>query len=394
MHLLTICRSELVGEKLKEDFLPYGKQWIDDDDIKAVSEVLASDWLTTGPKVKEFEERLAETTGADFAVVLNSGTAALHAAYFAGGIKDGDEIITSPLTFAATANAALYLGAKPCFADVEYNMGNIDPLQAEKAITAKTKAIVPVDFAGHPAELEEIKRIALKNDLLVIEDAAHALGATCRGKKVGSISDMTTFSFHPLKHITTGEGGAVTTNNRTYYEKIIRFRSHGFSVDKKPDLWRREMLQLGYNYRLTDLQSALGISQLKKLGLFIARRRQIAKEYNERLSALTAYLELPAEKDSVVSAHHLYVIKVKQGQEERKKLFTYLHTKRIGTQVHYLPIYQHPYYQKLGYKKGLCPQAEKFYARAISLPLFARMTSSDVKRVCKELEAFFCGVNQ
>ena len=374
---------------MKEDFLPYGKQWIDDDDIKAVSEVLASDWLTTGPKVKEFEEKLAETTGAKFVVVLSSGTAALHAAYSAAGIKDGDEIITSPLTFAATANAALYLKAKPCFADVEYQTGNIDPLQVEKTITEKTKAIAPVDFAGHPAELERIKGIARKNNLLVIEDAAHALGAACKGKKVGSVSDMTTFSFHPLKHITTGEGGAVTTNSRKYYEKLLSFRSHGFSVNKESDLWRREMLQLGYNYRLTDLQSALGISQLKKLDFFIAKRRQIASEYNERLAALSAYLELPSEKNSVVSSHHLYVIKVKRGEEEREKLFVYLHAKKIGVQVHYLPVYHHPYYQQLGYKKGLCPQAEKFYARAISLPLFAKMTLSDVKRVCRELETFF-----
>lgn len=375
------------------EFLPYGKQWIDEDDIKAVVNVLTSDWLTTGPKVKEFEDSLAEKVGAKYVVAMNSGTAALHAAYFAAGLQANDEIITSPMTFAATANAALYLGAKPKFVDVSYDTGNINPELVKENISDRTKVLAPVDFSGHPVELEKIIDIAKEKNLVVVEDAAHSLGATYKGKRVGSIADMTTFSFHPVKHITTGEGGAVATNNEEYYRKLLKFRTHGISredmIFESQGPWYHEMQTLGYNYRITDMQCALGISQLRKLDRFVERRRQIVKEYHSRLGHLSDYIELPKEIEGVESSWHLYVIKVKEGKEERKKLFEYLHRDKIGVQVHYIPAYWHPYYQQLGYQKGLCPAAEEFYSKVISLPIYPKLTLDDVKRVCASLEKYF-----
>ena len=374
------------------EYIPYARQWLDEDDVRAVTEVLVSDWLTTGPKVKEFEEKLARRVGARYAVVLNSGTAALHAAYFAAGVQRGDEIITSPLTFAATANAALYLGARPVFVDIEYDTGNLDPLLIEKAVSTKTRVIAPVDFTGRPAEMDVIMAAAKKHNLVVVEDAAHALGAVYKGKNIGSIADMTIFSFHPVKHITTGEGGAVATDDPVYYQELLKFRSHGITKEQGQlaELhgdWYYEMQTLGYNYRMTDIQCALGISQLDKLDRFVEKRRRIAGEYRERLAGLTEYLELPG--DNPDASWHLYVIKVKSGPAERKRLYDYLHTRRIGVQVHYLPVYWHPYYRELGYKKGLCPRAEEFYSKALSLPIFPKMTREDMDRVCEELYRFF-----
>lgn len=374
------------------EYIPYARQWLDEDDVRAVTEVLVSDWLTTGPKVKEFEEKLARRVGARYAVVLNSGTAALHAAYFAAGVQRGDEIITSPLTFAATANAALYLGARPVFVDIEYDTGNLDPLLIEEAVSTKTRVIAPVDFTGRLAEMDVIMAAAKKHNLVVVEDAAHALGAVYKGKNIGSIADMTIFSFHPVKHITTGEGGAVATDDPVYYQELLKFRSHGITKEQGQlaELhgdWYYEMQTLGYNYRMTDIQCALGISQLDKLDRFVEKRRRIAGEYRERLAGLTEYLELPG--DNPDASWHLYVIKVKSGPAERKRLYDYLHTRRIGVQVHYLPVYWHPYYRELGYEKGLCPRAEEFYSKALSLPIFPKMTREDMDRVCEELYRFF-----
>lgn len=373
----------------KTNFLPYGKQYIDRDDIQAVLDVLNSDWLTTGPKVEEFEKTLAQRAGAKYAVVLNSGTAALHAAYFAAGVGPGDEVITSPITFAATANAALFLGARPVFADVRRDTVNINPAEVERHITTRTRVLAPVDFAGHPADLNAMMDIARRHDLVVVEDAAHALGAACHGRPVGSLADLTIFSFHPVKHITTGEGGAVVTNNKAYYEKMLAFRSHGMVREREKlcdwhGPWYHEMHYLGCNYRLTDIQCALGISQLKKLDLFLEKRQTLVDFYNRELSGLEN-IELPVTLPGVSPAWHLYVIRLKGDYPRRRELFEALHRAGIGVQVHYLPVYWHPYYQKLGYPKGLCPVAEDCYWRALSLPLFPALKLDDANRVVMEL---------
>ncbi|OPY58792.1 MAG: UDP-4-amino-4,6-dideoxy-N-acetyl-beta-L-altrosamine transaminase [Pelotomaculum sp. PtaU1.Bin035] len=371
-------------------FLPYGKQTLGEDDIQAVLEVLRSDWLTTGPKVKEFEESLAQRTGARYAVVLNSGTAALHAAYFAAGVEPGDEVITSPITFAATANTALFLEAKPVFADVRRDTVNIDPEELERHITPRTKVLAPVDFAGHPADLNDVMDIARRNNLVVVEDAAHSLGATYHGRSIGSLADLTTFSFHPVKHITTGEGGAVVTNNKDYYEKLLAFRSHGIIREKEKLIeyhgsWYHEMHYLGYNYRITDIQCALGISQLKKLDSFLEKRQALVDFYNRELSGLEK-IELPVTLGGASPAWHLYVIRLKGDRPQRRELYEALHQAGIGVQVHYLPVYWHPHYQELGYKKGLCPIAEDYYWRALSLPLFPAMSKDDANRVVSEIK--------
>ena len=371
------------------NFLPYGKQSLDQDDVAAVLEVLQSDWLTTGPKVQEFETALAQRVEAGYAVVFNSGTAALHAAYFAAGVGVGDEVITSPITFAATANAALYLGAKPVFADVQQDTINIDPVALEQLITPRTKVLAPVDFAGHPANMEVIMDIAHSNNLVVVEDAAHALGATYHGRSIGSLADMTIFSFHPVKHITTGEGGAVVTNNEDYYEKLLAFRSHGIVRDEEKlteshGPWYYEMQYLGYNYRITDIQCALGISQLKKLDSFLEKRQAIVNFYNQQFVDLEK-IELPVLLAGISAAWHLYVIRLNGENPPRRKVFEELLKLGIGVQVHYLPVYWHPYYQKLGYTKGLCPVAEDYYWRAISLPIFPTMTWDDANRVVSEI---------
>lgn len=371
------------------DFLPYGKQTLDEEDIQGVLEVLRSDWLTTGPKVAEFEKNLADRAGAKYAVVMNSGTAALHAAYFAAGVGPGDEVVTSPVTFAATANAALYLGARPVFADVRQDTLNISPEGLEQHISPRTKVLAPVDFAGHPADLEPVLEFARKHSLVVVEDAAHALGAAYKGRPVGSLADLTIFSFHPVKHITTGEGGAVVTNNRDYYEKMLSFRSHGI-VREKDKLkeyhgpWYHEMQFLGYNYRITDIQCALGISQLKKLDSFLEKRQALVDFYNRELADLDM-IDTPVTLAGVVPAWHLYVIRLRGDNPPRKEVFEKLHQAGIGVQVHYLPVYWHPYYKELGYNKGLCPVAEDFYSRALSLPLFPALSLDDARRVVLEL---------
>lgn len=370
--------------------LPYGRQLIDEEDIQAVVDVLRSDWLTTGPKVDEFEKNLAEKVGSKYAVVFSSGTAALHAAYFVAGLNQGDEIITTPITFAATSNAALYLGAKPVFADIRQDTINIDPAKIEELIGPRTKVIAPVDFAGHPADMDEIMTIARKYNLVVVEDGAHSLGAQYKGRNIGSIAHMTTFSFHPVKHITTGEGGAVVTDSQNYYEKLLLFRSHGIEKDKLRlsdyrGLWSQEMQYLGYNYRLSDIQCALGISQLRKLDYFLSKRRELVEYYNNELHDLKDII-LPVQQSHIIPAWHLYVIRVKKAK--RSIIFDKLREKGIGTQVHYIPVYWHPYYRNLGYKKGLCPRAEEYYECALTLPLYVTMNRDDVITVSNVIKKY------
>ncbi len=379
-----------------EKFIPYGKQFIDDEDIKAVVDVLKSDYITQGDKVPEFEKKLADYCGAKFAVVFNSGTSALHGAYYVLGLER-DEFITTPMTFAATSNAGLYLGAKPVFVDIEPETGNIDVEKIEEKITPNTKLISVVHYAGHPVDMEKVKEIADRYNLKVVEDACHALGGKYKGEKIGSckLSDVAIFSFHPVKHITTGEGGAVLTNDRKVYEKLLMFRNHG--ITKEPDKfknqpdgsWYYEMQLLGYNYRMTDIQAALGISQLKKLDGFIKKRRQIANMYNEAFKD-NPYFDLPVEKDYAYHAYHLYPIRLKDKYKDKKKeIFNKLRKEGIGVQVHYIPVYWHPYYQQLGYEKGIFPKSEDFYKREISLPIYPAMKKEDIEFVIEKIWKVF-----
>jgi UDP-4-amino-4,6-dideoxy-N-acetyl-beta-L-altrosamine transaminase len=375
---------------IRDKFLPYGSQWIDETDIEAVVEVLKSDWLTTGPKIEEFETKLADYCGAQHAVAVANGTAALHAACFAAGISSGDEVITTPLTFAASANCVLYQGGEPVFADINPKTYNLDPDKIEEEITDDTKAIIPVDFTGQPCELDEIMELADQYNLTVIEDAAHALGAEYKGEKIGSIADMTTFSFHPVKQITSGEGGMILTDDEKLYQKLKQFRHHGITKDqfqlqsRNVGDWFYEQQELGYNYRLTDIQAALGIAQLEKLDYFIERRREIANLYNERFAILEE-VTIPYQLPYISSSWHLYILKLNLAQlsVERKEIFAALKKEKLGVNVHYIPVYYHPYYQELGYEHGLCPEAEILYERIITLPLFPRMSNQDVDDVIK-----------
>ncbi|TFE03937.1 UDP-4-amino-4,6-dideoxy-N-acetyl-beta-L-altrosamine transaminase [Jeotgalibacillus salarius] len=378
---------------MKHPFIPYGRQSIDEDDIEAVIEVLKSDYLTTGPTVEIFEKKVADYVEAKYAVAFSNGTAALHGACFAAGIGNGDEVITTPMTFVASANCVLYQGGKPIFADIDPETYNIDPHEVRKRITKKTKAIIPVDFTGQPVNMNEIMKIAKENNLLVIEDAAHAIGATYNDSKVGSIADMTMFSFHPVKHITTGEGGIITTNNKVLYEKLIQFRSHGITRDrsllnKSEGPWYYEMQYLGYNYRMTDIQAALGTSQIVKLDQFIERRRDIVKQYNNEFSSLKELIT-PFQHPDGNSSWHLYVIKLKEEllTIDRKQFFIKLRKARIGVNVHYIPVHLQPYYQEFGHQKGDYPHAEKLYDRILTLPLFPEMTDVDIQYVADTVKA-------
>lgn len=375
------------GTPVRPTLLPYGHQSIDEKDIQAVVDVLRSDWLTTGPKVGEFEEAFAERVGAKHAVSFSSGTAALHAAAFAGDLKPGDEVVTTPMTFAATANCILYQGATPVFADVCPDTLNLDPQQLEQRITPRTRAILPVDYAGHPADLDPIRKIAADRGLIVIEDASHALGAQYRDRNVGSMSDTTVFSFHPVKHITTGEGGMVTSNNAQCAETLRRFRNHGISSDARQRQsqaqWYYEMVLLGFNYRLTDIACALGIRQLRRLDENVARRRAIALKYHEELSGFPQVI-LPVEKAEVRSSWHLFPIRLRLERlaADRAQVFRALRAENIGVNVHYIPVHLHPYYRdRFGYKGGEYPVAEQAYERLISLPMFHGMTERDVEDV-------------
>jgi len=375
------------GSPVRSTLLPYGRQAIDEADIQAVVEVLRSDWLTTGPKVGEFEGAFAARVGAAYAVSVSSGTAALHAAAFAAGLKAGDEAITTPMTFAATANCVLYQGATPVFADVCADTLNLDPAEVTKKISSKTRAILPVDYAGHPADLTAIVEIARRHGLLVIEDACHALGAEYSGRRVGSIADMTVFSFHPVKHITTGEGGMVTTNDPKLAETLRRFRNHGISSDARQrqsaGQWHYEMVLLGFNYRLPDIVCALGIEQLGKLDGNLARRREIAEIYTSAFCEIPGVIP-PAVRAEANPAWHLYPIRLDLAKltTDRAQIFRALRAENIGVNVHYIPVHTHPYYrERFGYKGGEFPVAEDAYERLISLPMFHAMSDQDVQDV-------------
>lgn len=369
---------------MSDPAIPYGRQWIDDDDVHAVIEALRSDFLTTGPRVPRFEEALAGLTGARRVVAVNSGTSALHAMYFAAGIGPGDEVITTPLTFAATANAALYLGAQVRFVDVLPDTGNIDPEAAAQAVGPRTRAIVAVDYTGHPADYDELRAFADARGLRLFADAAHSLGASYRGRRVGTLADATEISFHPVKPITTAEGGAIVTDDDALADRAATFRSHG--IVREPErmevddgAWHYEQHLLGFNYRLTDLQAALGTSQLRRLGPFLARRREIAAGYLEQLADLPA-ITLPVVRPDVEPGWHLFVVRVADASR-RRTFFDRLRELGLGVQVHYIPVHHHPFYRKLGFEVGSCPVAEDFSARAVSLPIFPRMTDYDVERV-------------
>jgi perosamine synthetase len=375
------------GTPVRETLLPYGRQSLDDADIQAVVDVLKSDWLTTGPKVGEFEERFAAWVGAKYAISFSSGTAALHATAFAAGLTSGDEAITTPMTFCATANCVLYQGATPVFADVSADTLNLESQEVAGKITPRTKAIIAVDYAGHPADLSGMRELSAKHGLVLIEDACHALGSEYMGQRVGGIADMTVFSFHPVKHLTTGEGGMVATNDAKLTETLQRFRNHGISSDarqrQQSGQWFYEMVLLGFNYRLTDIACALGISQLEKLEANLARRRAIASRYTRAFVDLSE-ITVPAVRDDVVPAWHLYPIRLNLEvlSADRTQIFRALRAENLGVNVHYVPVNQHPYYRKrFGYQGGETPLAESAYERLISLPMFHGMTDRDVEDV-------------
>lgn len=373
--------------------IPYSTQNISAADIKAVVGVLRSGWLTQGPVLERFEKAIARKVKAKFAVAFNSGTAALHAAYTVAGIGKGDEIIVPALTFAATANAALYLGAKPIFADSDMQTGNMSVASARKKITKKTRAIVPVDYAGRPADLREFRALAKKYKLVFIEDAAQALGAEYRGKPIGAQADMTMFSFHPVKSITTGEGGVIVTNNKRFDIALRLFRSHGISKDirtftnKNNGAWYQEMQELGFNYRMPEMSAALGESQVKRLNSFITKRRSAAKRYQKLLRNIPNLILPPAERAYEKSAWHLYPVRLAQKiAHKRDEVFTKLREAGIGVQVHHLPVYRHRYYEKIGYKKGICPNTEAFVASEISIPLFPNITQEQQEFIADTLK--------
>ena len=371
------------GRPVRETFLPYARQLVSDDDVQAVVEVLRSDWLTTGPKVEKFEKTFASYTGAKCAVAMSSGTAGLHAAAFAAGLGPGNEAITTPLTFVASANCVLYQQARPVFVDVQPDSLNIDPARIEPRITSRTKVLIPVDYAGQPADLDELREIAARHGLVVIEDAAHALGATYKGRRVGTLAALTVFSTHPVKHITTGEGGMVVTDDPELARQLRVFRNHGITSEARDRQgWFYEMTALGHNYRLTDIQCALGLSQLQKLDVWLERRRAIASSYNEAFAGMSE-IEIPAVRSDRESAWHLYPIRLNLSKLRvgRGEVFKALRSENIGVNVHYIPVPWHPYYHRLGYDRGQWPVAESAYERLISLPIFAGMTDSDTQDV-------------
>ena len=385
------------GFPVRTSKLYYGRQWINEDDIAAVEDVLRGDLITCGPKVDEFETALCDYTGAKHAVAVNSGTSALHCACIAAGIGEGDEVITTPITFAASANCALYCGAKPVFADIDPETYNIDPESIRDHITDKTKAVVAVDYTGQAVKIDEIRKICDENGLVFIEDAAHSIGTSYNGRKVGSLADMTCFSFHPVKTITGGEGGAILTNDDELYKKLVLAHTHGITHDESmmegaphEGMWYYEMISLGYNYRMTDFQAALLISQLSRIDSFVKRRKEIVKIYDEefaKVPQLIVQKEIP-ESDT---SRHLYVIRLNFDNISctRREFFDAMSAENVQCQIHYVPVYWFPYYEHLGYKKGLCPKAEEVYKGIMSIPLYPKMTDRDVedtvhavKKVC------------
>ena len=382
----------LGGTPVRASVLPYGQQCIEDDDIAAVVEALRSEWLTTGPRVAQFESEFAARVNAQHAVAVCNGTAALHAAMYALGIGPGDEVIVPSLTFAASANCVLYQGARPVFADVDAKTLLLDPQSVEDRITPRTRAIIAVDYAGQPCRYGDLQDIASRNGLAIVADAAHAVGASFQGRRVGSIADLTTFSFHPVKQITTGEGGVITTSDAELARKMRAFRNHGISSDARERSSRGaffyEMTDLGFNYRITDVQCALGMSQLRKLDRFIATRQAIAAIYDSAIELLPAARRLAVFPD-VVHAYHLYPILLESERlsADRGVIFKALRAEGIGVNVHYIPVHLHPYYvQRLGTHPGISPVAERAYERLITIPLHANMTSEDASDVVAALE--------
>lgn len=377
------------GTPIRNNKISYGRQWIDDDDINAVCDVLRGDYLTCGPNVGKLEKCLEDYTGAKYAVAVSNGTAALHCACIAAGIGSGDEVITTPITFAASANCALYCGAKPVFADINPKTYNIDPDSIRRHITDKTKAIIAVDFTGQVVEIEKIRAICDEYKLVFIEDAAHSIATKYKGEQVGSLADITTFSFHPVKTITGGEGGACLTNNEEFYKKLVLAHSHGITHDEKlmedaphEGPWYYEEISLGYNYRITDFQAALIISQMKKLDQFCIKRKEIVRKYNEEFEKIPEIIvqkEIP-ESDT---CRHLYIIRLdlEKLSCSRRNFFDAMAAENIQCQIHYVPVYWFPLYQKLGYEKGLCPNAEDMYKGIMSIPLYPKMNDQDVEDV-------------
>ena len=376
--------------------IPYGHQTIDEADIQAVERVLRSDYLTTGPAVGAFEEKVAGYAGAKYAAAVSNGTAALHTACLAAGIGPGDEVITSPITFAASANCVLYCGGRPVFADIDPATYNLSPEEIEKKITPRTKAVIPVHFAGRPCEMDAIGEIAKKHGLTVIEDGAHALGAAYHGRRIGTFSDMTIFSFHPVKPITTGEGGMVVTDDEKLYQRLKLFRSHGItreewemegSAPEQGEGWYYQQVALGFNYRMTDLQAALGASQMDKLDGFLQKRREIAARYSRAFAEVPG-IGIPEWPKEMESGWHLYVIRIQE--KERAEVYRRLQEAGIGANVHYIPVYRHPYYQRHGYGEVCCPRAEELYRQIISLPIYPGLTGEEQQQVIDTLLSI-CG---
>ena len=376
------------GVPVRDTKIFYGHQYIDDADVQAVVDVLRSDYLTCGPKIGELEKKLCDVTGAKYAVVCSNGTAALHIACLAAGVGAGDEVITTPITFAASANCALYCGAKPVFADINPQTYNIDPKEVAAHVTEHTKAVVAVDFTGQSIEEKELLEICHKNNLVLIEDGAHVIGTKYNGQPNGSIADMTTLSFHPVKTITGGEGGAVLTNNEEYYQKLLLYRAHGITRNESQmehvsdGPWYYEQIDLGFNYRMTDMQAALLISQLDKLPMFSARRKEIVAKYDEAFSKLPQ-IAVQKEISESDTTRHLYILRLvpEKLRINRREFFDALGAENVCCNVHYIPTYYFPYYERLGYQKGICPNAEKLYDEMMSLPLYYGMTDQDVEDV-------------
>ncbi|MBT0663931.1 UDP-4-amino-4,6-dideoxy-N-acetyl-beta-L-altrosamine transaminase [Geobacter pelophilus] len=388
---------------MTKEFIPYGRQSISENDIQAVVDVLRSDWLTQGPSVELFERTIADYCGVSHATAVNSATSALHIACLAAGLGSGDTLWTSPNTFVASANCALYCGARVDFVDINprtYNM-SVDALQ-EKLIKAEhagclPKVVIPVHFAGQPCEMARIAELSSRYGFKTIEDASHAIGGKYQGEPVGNCryADMTVFSFHPVKIVTTGEGGVVTTNNRELHERLVRLRSHGITRD--PALmqgeshgdWYYQQVELGYNYRMTDMQAALGASQMRRIDEFVARRHALAHRYNSLLAGMP--LILPWQDGTGYSAYHLYVVRAdsKQTVIGRRQVFDAMRAAKIGVNVHYIPVHTQPYFRQMGFAEGMFPEAEKYYSAAISLPMFPAMTEAQQDSVVAGLKIVF-----
>jgi perosamine synthetase len=380
------------GRPVRDTLLPYGRQAIDDADVEAVVAALRSDWLTTGPMVDAFEAAFAEFVGAKYAVAVSSGTAALHAAMYAIGIQSGDEVIVTPMSFAASANCVVYQGGTPVFADVDPDTLLLDPAAVEARITPRTRAIIAVDYTGHPADYDSLCAIADKHGLVLVADACHAVGGSYKGGVIGTLAALNTFSFHPVKHFTTGEGGIITTPDADFARRMRVFRNHGITTDHRQRAemggFYYEMVDLGYNYRITDFQCALGISQLKKLPGSVQRRREIAAMYNTALANI-AYVKPLKVREDVIHAYHLFMVRFDTEQLgiSREEIYRALRAENIGVNVHYIPIHLHPYYRRtLGTHEGLCPVAEAAYRQLITLPIFPQMTASDVDDVVRAIQ--------